>query len=154
LVLTSPNGKNWSEWSVDDVVAFEDICFAGGRFVAVGWQGDVFSSRDGEHWTRHESGVRLGLHSVTFGNDRFLVAGSGGLILQSDPLVVLRGEADHFQPCFRLHVQGATNGNVSIEESPDLQTWGVSAGMTNVPGSPVWQQPGLPGHRFFRVRID
>lgn len=59
------------------------VAYGTGRYVAVGWLGQVHSSPDGRAWTREESGTRADLLSVAYGEGQFVAVGADGAILTS-----------------------------------------------------------------------
>jgi hypothetical protein len=56
-------------------LAFRAITFGNGQFVAVGSGGVIFTSPDGEKWTRRESPTKFDLNGVTYGKDQFMAVG-------------------------------------------------------------------------------
>jgi hypothetical protein len=64
-------------------VSFNGILFADAVFVAVGNDGSIRISQDGDYWASVDSGSRNRLNSVAHGNNIFVVVGEGGTILRS-----------------------------------------------------------------------
>lgn len=60
--------------------------FAADTWVIVGNAGNARSSRDAMNWTSHSIPTVENLHGVAFLNNRFVVVGNRGTILQSDPI--------------------------------------------------------------------
>ena len=56
----------------------------GQRFVAVGSNGTIVTSADGEIWTKRDSSTTAALSDVTYGSNTFVAAGLNGTILTSD----------------------------------------------------------------------
>ena len=76
FMRTSKDGINWSGHSTNDKSHFF-VAWGGGRFVAVGTEGNVASSADGEAWTSHSTGhpslpQRCGLDREAVGGGRRL----------------------------------------------------------------------------------
>ena len=51
--------------------------------VAVANSGWIFSSSDGTTWTKRTSGTTNNLNGVTYGNNKFMIAGNSGTTLTS-----------------------------------------------------------------------
>jgi len=95
FVLVSTNGVNWQRISVG-ASPFTSIAFGSGRFALGSRTGTMRSSvDDGVTWTRHDTSNSAPISSVVFGNGSFVAAGEGGLLMQSDPVVVLSIENAH-----------------------------------------------------------
>ena len=79
-VLTSTNGESWLPATSGSVQNLAGIAFGNGRFVATnaasGGKGSVLVSTDGSGWTPVEAGTAYN-QTVTFGDGKFVVAGSG-----------------------------------------------------------------------------
>jgi hypothetical protein len=60
-----------------------EVVYANHQFVAVGEDGLVLSSPDGETWAPRDSGATSDLISITSCGDTFFAVGVGGTILQS-----------------------------------------------------------------------
>jgi hypothetical protein len=75
-------------WHKRDTNYFSGICFGNGLFVAVGEQGKILTSRDGQSWMPQSSGVSNDLTSVTygkpgFGPGKFVALGNRSWVLTS-----------------------------------------------------------------------
>lgn len=104
------------------------VCFGEEEFVAVGANGTVMTSPDGEAWLNQESGTRITLHGVAHASGRFVAVGELGLILYSDDA---RSWQRADSPWF-YHLHAVTWGDglfVAVGEdsailtSPDGMTW-------------------------------
>jgi hypothetical protein len=90
VVMTSPDGVNWTRRSVETRNSLSAVAYGGGTFVAVTDQGNIFTSTspDGANWTRRYPGGE-GLYSlrylrdVVYANGRFVAVGESGMILTS-----------------------------------------------------------------------
>ena len=51
--------------------------------MAVGYNGEILTSIDGENWTSRSSGTSINLLDVAFGNNNFVAVGYSGTILHS-----------------------------------------------------------------------
>ncbi len=74
-ILTSIDGKIWTEQNSGIEDTLYDITFGNGKFVAVGENGTIITSTDMVNWTRQNSGTTDCLWGITYGNDRFVVVG-------------------------------------------------------------------------------
>lgn len=74
-ILTSIDGKRWTEQNPGVEDTLYDITFGNGKFVAVGENGTIITSTDMVHWTRQNAGTTDRLMGVAYGNDRFMVVG-------------------------------------------------------------------------------
>lgn len=108
------------------------ICYGTDEFVAVGANGTVMTSPDGEAWLNHEAATSFDLHGITYGAGRYVTVGDYGIILYSD-------DARNWQlansPWF-YHLKAVTWGNglfvavgedTAILTSPDGETWTLQA---------------------------
>jgi S-layer homology domain/IPT/TIG domain len=84
-VLTSADGGSWSEVVSPLLgrVFLEAVMYGGGKFVAVGTNGSILTSKDGIAWTRAVSGTVAVLRGVAYGGGRFVAVGEGGVISTS-----------------------------------------------------------------------
>ncbi|MEI9863493.1 MAG: hypothetical protein WDN00_02850 [Limisphaerales bacterium] len=99
VILTSPDGVNWTAQSPGVSTKLESITFGNGYYLAVGDGGTALTSPDGVNWTARDLGLTGGqnLLGSAFLNGRFEVVGSGGIILESDVIV----------PLFALQIHGS-----------------------------------------------
>jgi hypothetical protein len=87
-IAYSTDGVNWTavEDSKFGTTLIESVAWGNNRFVAVGWQGKIAHSPDGIDWTIIEGSpfslnptVSHPIHSIGFGNNRFIVSARGGI---------------------------------------------------------------------------
>ena len=127
--------------SDDRFAWFNSLTFAGGQFVAVGNDGRIWTSRDGENWTARESGTPNNLHSITFGQGIFVTVGENGTILSSadgvnwTPQDSGTGE-DLYLASFYLGRFVAVDGEGGALVSKDGSTW-TSGEVSGIPTSDV-----------------
>ena len=62
---------------------YSDIVHRDNQWTIVGNQGTIVNSPDGIHWTRVESGTKLGIRSLAYSSDLCIAVGDQGLILAS-----------------------------------------------------------------------
>ena len=72
-----------TEWHLRSPLIFFGVTFGKTNFVAVGEQGAIFRSPDGNAWSSAKSGITETLRAVTFGKDTFIAVGDKGSILTS-----------------------------------------------------------------------
>lgn len=65
-----------------------DVCFGGGRFVAVSQLGTADVSVDGTNWVTHQVGIDGALRGVIFAEELYVAVGDAGSIFISDDAVV------------------------------------------------------------------
>lgn len=151
FMRTSKDGINWSGHSTNDKSHFF-VAWGGGRFVAVGTEGNVASSADGEAWTSHSTGTLASLSAAAWTGKQWVVVGGYGALLTSpdgiewtlhDPQ-----RLDLFLYCVvwtgkELVAAGA--GGV-VMRSPDGISWTEgSLGSTDVLRSMVWTGTQIVG---------
>jgi hypothetical protein len=85
IVLTSPDGINWTDQSPGPIERLYGITWGNGQFVAVGWNGFIGTSPDGITWTSQNSGTSQRLYGVIWTGTQYLVVGgnTGSTILTS-----------------------------------------------------------------------
>ena len=88
VIFHSTNGERWDEIPVATGApsGLSDAVFTGGRFFALSTNSSALSSTDGTTWTTIDLGHRTAPLDVTFGNDRFLLVGSGDVQSSTDGL--------------------------------------------------------------------
>jgi hypothetical protein len=86
LILTSPDGTNWTDRSIHSTwIALSDVIWTGSQFVAVGGNVIVTSS-DGINWQLNTPGILQGAKSIIYNGVRYVVAGDNGIFV-SDNLI-------------------------------------------------------------------
>lgn len=133
----SIDGANWSS----DFSAFRSgdvalsIGFGAGRFVAVGVDGMIYSSEDGDLWTGRTSGPSVGIfgfYGLESFEGRLLAAGYTGGVAEStdgrnwmpiEPPFSIATKALRHQGGQWVMVGGWASGNADIAVSPDGRDW-------------------------------
>ena len=82
VVMTSPDGENWTEITTEVLRACNGITFGDGKFVLVG--NGVMTSDDGVHWTKQSLDSTVELFEVAFGGGRFVASGNGVVVMSPD----------------------------------------------------------------------
>ena len=121
--MTSPDGTNWVTQNSGTATAFESVSFGNGYYLATGSNALVMTSPDGVTWTPRNIGATGGqaLYGSAFLNNRFEVVGSGGTIIESDPVAPLFDlQLNHgVQNNFTLFAPSGSN--FRLQASSDLQ---------------------------------
>jgi hypothetical protein len=77
-IWTSTDGINWSEQTIPVSREWDQVTYAGGRFIAIGesydYDGEYVVSDDGVNWTSYDNGV-YSVKAMSFGNGIFLEFG-------------------------------------------------------------------------------
>jgi hypothetical protein len=155
-ILTSPDGANWTPQNSGTSASLESASFGNGYYLVAGSNTVVMTSPDGVNWTSRNIGATGGqaLYGSAFLNGCFDVVGSGGTILESDPV----------PPLFSVQISGrppqnsfkifATPGmNYRIVGSATLMgPWSTLATVNNAPAIVCWtNSAALGNHYYFRV---
>jgi hypothetical protein len=80
-ILTSPDGKTWTERTSGTGHNLWGVTYGNGTFVAVGYAAIILSSTDGIIWT-NTSVAQIGtkvLNKITYGNGLFVTVGYRGV---------------------------------------------------------------------------
>jgi len=80
---TSPDGMAWSASADHPLGSINRLRWTGAEFLAVGQAGEVFSSKDGSHWTRELSNCRWSLWGVATSPFARVAVGEQGTIIMS-----------------------------------------------------------------------
>lgn len=154
FVNISSNGVNWQRISLGSS-PFSSIAYGSGRFALGSLTGTMRSSVDyGLTWTRHETGNSIWIHSVVFGNGSFVAAGEGGLIMQSDPVVLLsinRGQSP------ALTITGPRWREYQVKWSDRLPatTWNSVTNITTESETfTIVDETAGPGPRFYQAILS
>jgi hypothetical protein len=153
VVLTSPDGANWSlqDWGGDEFLT--DVIFHQGNFVAIGTNGTIVTSSDGVTWEHQDSGLEDEiLADLTAKDGVFVVTSVFGKILTStdrqlwtvrDPGVdgYLFGASSNGERFIVLNATDAGGGRVlgRVLSSTDGVNWEtVFSGEDVVPYYAIW----------------
>jgi flagellin len=134
LALTSKNGVDWethpegSRSIYINKMAFGKASDGTGLLVAVGDQGRISTSRDGENWTRQLSGTNDLLIGVSYGDGKFVAVGDNGTILTSgdgENWVQVNSETStrFVGSSYEQGIYIATGFGGTISTSIDGETW-------------------------------
>jgi hypothetical protein len=82
-ILSSADGKTWSQHSFGTTNSLNDVTFCNNTFVAVGEGGTILTSPNGADWTAPVSGVYQTLDGITCGNNLFVTVGGSNTVLTS-----------------------------------------------------------------------
>jgi hypothetical protein len=102
-ILTSPDGVSWTPQDSGTSATLESATFGNGYYLVDAANALVMTSPDGANWTSRNIGATGNptLYGSAFLNGRFDVVGSGGTIIESDPV----------PPLFDLQMHGRAPQN-------------------------------------------
>ncbi len=82
-ILTSTNGKTWSNQTTSDTVAFYDITYYKGYYYVVGTDGYIARSTDLRKWIKCNSGISEDIISITAGPNGMVAIAANKITLFS-----------------------------------------------------------------------
>lgn len=83
-LASSTDGVNWTRARIETPAIVNSVLFAHGLFIAVGDGGLIYTSPNGEDWTKRDAGTVVGnLHGSIYANGKFVSIGSSAWILTS-----------------------------------------------------------------------
>lgn len=151
-VLSSPDGQTWTPSTAFDTGRHMDgIHYANGLWVAVGldwswtpsgWFGAIFTSTDGNTWTRrYHSGSQL--LKVTYGNGIWVAVGENGTVVKSTDGITWTARTSGTTKKLndiafangQFVVIGAGTGAMMVMTSTDGVTWSDRSNGTNIANS-------------------
>lgn len=111
-----------------------DVCYGNNLFVAVGNNGVIITSSDGETWTTRTSGINTTLSSICYDNNIFVTVGSSGVILSSSDAETWTTRTSGVESLFSNSIASVTYDSsfnlfvavgafTSILTSSDGETW-------------------------------
>ncbi|EEF59139.1 WD40/YVTN/BNR-like repeat-containing protein [Pedosphaera parvula] len=84
IILSSSDGVNWTQRSINNqtnfTYALARVIYASGTFVAVGYNGSIYSSTNGIDWQNTQLGPIWNFNGVAYGNGKFVAVGDCSLI--------------------------------------------------------------------------
>ncbi|MFK5710219.1 InlB B-repeat-containing protein [Lysinibacillus boronitolerans] len=80
-IHVSSDGIEWKK--IPQINQLYGVIYANNQFVAVGADGTILTSSDGENWSRQTSNTKNILRSVIYANGQYVVVGQSGTILTS-----------------------------------------------------------------------
>ncbi len=138
-LAVSSDGRFWRSIKPPTPVYewFSAVAFGSGRFVAVGWSGNIIVSTNSTNWEQVPSGTAAILNGVVYGNGQYVAVGDKGTVLVSPD-----GEAWWSADSGTTNrLQGiaygggnfvAVGANGTILTSPDTKAWKArESGTTN-----------------------
>jgi len=145
-VITSPDGFNWTQQNAGTTASLTSATFGNGYYLITGPNALVLTSPDGVNWKSRNVGATIGqnLYGSGFLNGRFDVVGSGGTILESDPVSPLFDIEIHSPPqqnTFSVFV--APGDTFRIQSTTNLANpaWSTVATFNNAAGVTEWTNP-------------
>lgn len=84
-IFTSSDAVTWTRLPIPAANSLNAIGYGAGRYVAIGDQGYITSSLDGDSWVGNTtaSGTGQSLRGIAYANGRWIVVGAGGVIRTS-----------------------------------------------------------------------
>lgn len=79
-VLTSTNGKTWTQRATNVTNILYAITYGNSMYVAVGDTGTILTSPNGITWTKQTSGTSKYIRAINYGNGLFIAVGDGALV--------------------------------------------------------------------------
>lgn len=142
-IVTSPDGVNWARQVAGSSATFETATFGNGYYLIAGAGPAVFTSPDGVNWTSRNIGTTGGqtIYGSAFLNERFDVVGSGGTIIESDPVPPLFDIQIHGVPPEHSFTAFITPGNsfrIQSSTNPGAAQWSTIATFNNAPAMTQW----------------
>ena len=137
-VLVSDDGDAWQRVPQAATIAFTDVAYGDGVFVAVGSARPgthlgrlVAVSADGMTWATNQWLERPGLNSVTYGNGAFVAVGNQGAIVRSEDSetwqTISSGTGEHLDGVSFLQGKFIVAGHgATLMTSLDGVTWSLS----------------------------
>ena len=83
LVAGPIDPRLWQDVGLQSRKPLVAVTFAESRFVAVGEQGSILTSENGETWVQQNSGITSDLSGVSQGDNQFVAVGKSGAIVTS-----------------------------------------------------------------------
>jgi hypothetical protein len=127
-MVTSPDGINWTQQEPGVSASFDTASFGNGYYLIAGKGSIVMTSPDGVNWTSRNVGATGGqtLYGSGFLNGRFDVIGSGGIVIESDPV----------PPLFDIQIHDPLQQNTFTVFATPGSTFRIQS-CTNL-AAPVW----------------
>jgi hypothetical protein len=156
-ILTSPDGVNWTKQNPGTSASLESVSFGNGYYLVVGDGAVAMSSPDGVKWADRNVGATGGqsFYGSAFLNNRFDIVGSGGTVLESDPVA----------PLFALQIHPGGNwltafapggSNFRIQYCTDLAapTWSDAASFLGASAITQWTNSSAGFNQVFYRAIS
>jgi hypothetical protein len=156
-MLTSPDGVNWTQQNSGTSATLESATFGNGYYLVNGANALVMTSPDGVNWTSRNIGApgKPTLYGSAFLNGRFDVVGSGGTVIESDPVAPLFDLQIHGKPPQNTFTFFATPGSTfRLVSSPNLVggAWSTVATFNNTAAITLWTNSAVGGDStYFRL---
>jgi hypothetical protein len=151
-IVTSPDAVNWTTQNSGIASTLESITFGNGYYMAVGDGAVVLTSRDGTTWTSRNLGLNGGqnLYGAAFLNSRFDVVGSGGTVVESDPIAPLFDLQIHLGANW-LTAFATPGSNFRIQSCTNLaiSNWVDVASFNNASAIAQWTNTASGNNQIF-----
>jgi hypothetical protein len=155
VVLTSPDGENWTRQIVDarGAVSWQprSVAFGNGTFVAMSARG-LFTSPDGRRWSGQAWPDSVGL---AYGNHTFIALSGSGILQAGMPGPVIDSGSLRLSTAgaFQFVISRAPEFSLGVEVSSDLKNWTPFSTVTNIESATLQEDTatGQYPHRFYRA---
>jgi len=147
---SSDNAVSWNPASsVPTIKNLRGITFGNSLFLAVGENGTILYSSDGNNWTPSSSGTTNTLHAAAWGGGQFVVAGYNTLIATTDPGISwTAGSSAVTDPLTGIATIGSgVSSGTRLAVSSTGNVYSSSDGF-------AWSQLATPGNTFTAVTWD
>jgi hypothetical protein len=84
LILSSPDGVQWTEHKTGYTTDLNCVLWTGAEFVTVGDWGLILSSSNGNNWKRHNSSTESNLRSLVQADNRLFAVGDYDTVVVPD----------------------------------------------------------------------
>ncbi len=154
-ILTSPDGINWTPQNSGTTAGLESITFGNGYYLAVGGGAIVLSSPDGTTWIPRDIGATGGqsLYGSSFLNNRFVVVGIAGTILESDAVAPLFDlQIHHDGKGLTVFVPSGSNFRIQTSTNLSSGNWVDAASFNDASPITQWTNTAIGLNSvFYRV---
>lgn len=158
-ILTSPDGVNWTLQNAGVSVSFDSATYGNGYYLITSSNAVVMTSTDGTTWTSRNIGATGNptLYGSAFLNGRFDLVGSGGTVMESDPvppLLVLQMNGIFSQNKFTMSFFAVPGSTFRLLSSSNLAggAWSTVATFNNAAAVTLWTNTVTAGGRsYFRL---
>ncbi|MEQ9424889.1 MAG: LamG-like jellyroll fold domain-containing protein [Cyclobacteriaceae bacterium] len=165
LIMTSPDGLNWTGQNAGITKAWTSVSFGNGLYVAVSSDNhnQVITSPDGVNWTPRTIEQYASWLSVTYGNGVFVAVGTSGenrVMYSTDGInwtVTTAAESNEWSSVTYgdgLFVAVSTTGTNRVMTSPDGINWTARPGSTSLFWSGINYLDGLFVATSLNTAID
>ncbi len=122
-MLFAPSPTEWHEVQPPYGQPLLDVAWNGRTFLAVGRDGAVVSSSDGEHWQTEDSGVTASLRGIAWDGSAWVVVGDAGTVVRSTSQGTWRREPTPTDARLEAVAVGSDGTEVAVGPDVTLARW-------------------------------